>query len=54
MTVDGGSALSLEHGGRRYYFCGPGCRDTFAAEPERYAAGSAAPPRPEQAHAHHH
>jgi uncharacterized protein len=52
MSVDGGTALSLEHGGRRYHFCGPGCRDRFAADPERYV--SAAPPRPEQAHAHHH
>jgi Cu+-exporting ATPase len=53
MAVDRGSALSLEHGGTRYYFCGPGCRDRFAADPERYVS-SPAPPRPEQAHAHHH
>jgi uncharacterized membrane protein YraQ (UPF0718 family) len=52
MAVDRGNALSLEHGGTRYYFCGPGCRDRFAADPERYLSGAAA--RPEHAHAHHH
>jgi uncharacterized protein len=52
MSVDRGRALSLEHDGKRYYFCGPGCRDRFAADPERYA--SDAPPPAEHAHAHHH
>ncbi|HET7807936.1 MAG TPA: permease [Gaiellaceae bacterium] len=52
MSVDRGRALSLEHDGKRYYFCGPGCRDRFAADPERYASGS--PPPAEHAHAHHH
>jgi xanthine dehydrogenase accessory factor len=32
-------ALTLEHGGRQWYFCGPGCRDAFAADPDRYLAG---------------
>lgn len=32
-------ALTLEHGGRQWYFCGPGCRDAFAANPDRYLAG---------------
>ena len=31
MTVDRGKALSLEHGGKRYFFCGPGCRAKFEA-----------------------
>jgi uncharacterized protein len=52
MAVDRGNALSVEHGGTRYYFCGPGCRDRFAADPERYLSGASA--RPEHAHAHHH
>jgi uncharacterized membrane protein YraQ (UPF0718 family)/YHS domain-containing protein len=52
MAVDRGNALSLEHGGTRYYFCGPGCRDRFAADPERYLSG--APARPEHAQAHPH
>jgi Cu+-exporting ATPase len=42
MTVDRAKALSLEHGGRPYFFCGPGCRAKFEAEPERYAATGAA------------
>jgi uncharacterized membrane protein YraQ (UPF0718 family)/YHS domain-containing protein len=42
MTVDRGKALSLDHGGRRYYFCGSGCRAKFEAEPERFAATGAA------------
>jgi uncharacterized membrane protein YraQ (UPF0718 family)/YHS domain-containing protein len=50
MTVDRGKALSLEHGGRRWYFCGPGCRSKFQADPERYLGRASAP----HAHAHHH
>ena len=37
MSVDRGKALSAEHHGRRYFFCGPGCRSKFEAEPHRYA-----------------
>ena len=31
-------ALQLEHDGRTWYFCAPGCRKAFAAEPARYGA----------------
>jgi uncharacterized protein len=41
MTVDRGKALSLEHGGKRYFFCGPGCRAKFEA---REASAAAADP----------
>ena len=37
MSVDRGKALSAEHHGRRYFFCGPGCRSKFEAEPDRHA-----------------
>jgi uncharacterized protein len=37
MSVDRGKALSADHRGRRYFFCGPGCRSKFEAEPDRYA-----------------
>jgi uncharacterized membrane protein YraQ (UPF0718 family)/YHS domain-containing protein len=37
MTVDPGKALSAEYDGRRHFFCGPGCRAKFDAEPDRYA-----------------
>jgi hypothetical protein len=40
MTVDRSKAVTAEHNGRRYFFCGPGCRTKFEADPERYT-GSA-------------
>jgi uncharacterized membrane protein YraQ (UPF0718 family)/YHS domain-containing protein len=45
MTVDRLKAEASEHRGSRYFFCGPGCRSRFEADPERYAAkeASAAP-----------
>lgn len=37
MTVVAVSAsLQLEHNGQVVYFCGPGCEQAFAADPERY------------------
>jgi xanthine dehydrogenase accessory factor len=30
------AALSAEHNGTVYYFCGPGCRSAFLDHPERY------------------
>jgi YHS domain-containing protein/uncharacterized membrane protein YraQ (UPF0718 family) len=39
MTVDRSKALSLEHDGKRHYFCGPGCRAKFEATA---ASGAAA------------
>ncbi len=46
MLVDpAGAAASLEHAGTTYYFCHPGCRDKFKADPERYLA--APPPAPQ-------
>jgi xanthine dehydrogenase accessory factor len=32
------SSVHAEHAGRMWYFCGSGCRDAFAADPERYSA----------------
>jgi Cu+-exporting ATPase len=31
---------SLEHGGKTWYFCNPGCRERFATDPKRYLEGS--------------
>jgi uncharacterized protein len=42
MTVDRSKALRLEHEGRTYYFCGPGCRERFA---ESVRARGLEPPR---------
>jgi uncharacterized membrane protein YraQ (UPF0718 family) len=38
MTVDRRKAEATEHRGKRYFFCGPGCRAKFEADPEQYAA----------------
>ena len=36
MTVDPATALSVTRAGHDHYFCSPGCRDTFTADPDRY------------------
>jgi Cu+-exporting ATPase len=41
MSVDRGKALAEHHAGRTYFFCGPGCRAKFVAEPERFVKGAA-------------
>jgi Cu+-exporting ATPase len=40
MTVDPQKARggSFEHDGQTYYFCSPGCREKFAADPSRWLA----------------
>jgi uncharacterized membrane protein YraQ (UPF0718 family)/YHS domain-containing protein len=37
MTVDRTKAPTSEFRGETYFFCGPGCRAKFDADPERYA-----------------
>ena len=49
MTVDRKTALSSEWNGKTYYFCGPGCKARFEADPERYVQGGRA-----REHAHQH
>jgi Cu(I)/Ag(I) efflux system membrane fusion protein len=53
MTVDAAAAAAAgrthAHGGRTYHFCSDGCREAFAAAPERFA-GRGAP----AGHAHAH
>ena len=42
MQVDPArAAAQVEHGGKRYYFCGRGCAQKFQADPEKYLSGSA-------------
>lgn len=37
MEVDPStSKLSAEHGGKTYWFCGPGCRKAFQADPAKF------------------
>lgn len=39
MDVDPSSATQkFEHQGTTYYFCSPGCRKSFEAEPQKYLA----------------
>jgi Cu+-exporting ATPase len=45
MDVESATALSHRHGDATYFFCGSGCRDKFAAGPQRYL--EAAPSAPE-------
>lgn len=41
MTVDPETAEHrATHEGQEYYFCNPGCRERFLADPERYLGGS--------------
>jgi uncharacterized membrane protein YraQ (UPF0718 family)/YHS domain-containing protein len=37
MTVDRQNAVMSVHHGKAFFFCGPGCRAKFEADPERYA-----------------
>ncbi|MFH0846744.1 MAG: YHS domain-containing protein [Chloroflexota bacterium] len=43
MVDDTKSKLVAEYKGKKYYFCAPGCKKTFDANPEKYLA---VPPRP--------
>jgi uncharacterized protein len=49
MTVSRTSAFKSEWNGTTFYFCGPGCKARFDADPERHADGV---PRREHAHQH--
>ncbi len=43
MTVEPSSArASVEHAGKMYYFCSPGCAAKFRADPEKYLAAEPA------------
>jgi uncharacterized membrane protein YraQ (UPF0718 family)/YHS domain-containing protein len=48
MKVDRHKAVTSHHGGATHFFCGPGCKAAFEADPERYASreGSGARPAP--------
>jgi uncharacterized protein len=53
MTVDRSKALSGQLHGKTYFFCGPGCRGKFEADPERYASPERAAAREPVVHHHH-
>lgn len=44
MSVDPATAKAVvEHAGKKYYFCAPGCAAKFTADPERYLKPQPAP-----------
>jgi uncharacterized membrane protein YraQ (UPF0718 family)/YHS domain-containing protein len=49
MSVDRTTEFTSEWQGTTYYFCGPGCKARFEADPERYLQGGRA-----REHAHQH
>ena len=49
MGVDRAKALSVEHAGRRHFFCSERCRHRFDADPDRYA-GTVGPRAPDRDH----
>ncbi len=57
VVRDPDSALKSEYKGRTYYFCCPGCKPMFDADPEKYVGGQAPgkpaqPPAPSQGGGH--
>ena len=36
MTVAADTPHKMEHGGKNYLFCSPGCMEKFRREPARY------------------
>ena len=44
MTVDAAKSPGLTHGGNKYSFCCTGCRDKFAADPDKYLRPAESPP----------
>ena len=48
MQVDEKSAAATyEYQGKTYYFCAPGCKASFAKDPEKYL-------KPSEGHSEHH
>jgi YHS domain-containing protein len=39
-VVDKVAAATSEYKSKTYYFCAPGCKKAFDADPEKYMAGS--------------
>ncbi len=54
MEVDENSAeWTSEYKGKTYYFCAPGCKEYFDADPEKYLSGEeSGSGNPADPHAH--
>jgi YHS domain-containing protein len=54
MEVDEATAQwTSEYKGKTYYFCAPGCKRSFDADPEKYLKGSGEH-ESHMGHEHHH
>jgi YHS domain-containing protein len=54
MEVDEATAQwTSEYKGKTYYFCAPGCKRSFDADPEKYLKGSGKH-EGHHGHEHHH
>jgi YHS domain-containing protein len=58
MEVEEATAQWIsEYKGTIYYFCAPGCKDSFDADPEKYLSGSGELDHDhdhDHGHGHHH
>jgi uncharacterized membrane protein YraQ (UPF0718 family)/YHS domain-containing protein len=54
MQIDRAKAASVQRAGETYYFCSDHCRDTFEADPDRYARGAVERGAHKRHHAHAH
>ena len=39
VDIEAAPGGTHKHGGKTYYFCGPGCKVAFSKEPEAYLSG---------------
>ena len=55
MEVEEATAQwTSEYKGTTYYFCAPGCKQSFDADPEKYLSGSGDHEHHDHDHEHHH
>src|SRR5262245_13917781 len=48
MDVDPARSISTTYEGKDYYFCAPGCKQKFEADPEKYVGPKKPSPQPEK------
>lgn len=55
MSIDPNTTdLHSDFHGTTYYFCGPGCKKAFDADPEKYAHADHGEHPDDDEHSHHH
>lgn len=42
------AAATSDYGKEKYYFCSPGCKEKFDADPEKYLGGAGEPMPPQK------